>query len=132
MSEPTNIYSNLSDQTKFTLNKINKIKDCLNAEIKGRKIMTKKLSKYIAAFDYLVKTLTILSATRGGISIISFTSITGVPVGIARVNFNFICSLTTGIINKLLKITRNKKKKHNKIVMLSRSNLNSNETLISQ
>ena len=40
--------------------------------------------------------------------------------------------MTTGIIKKLLKITKNKKKKHNKIVMLAKSKLNSIETLIFQ
>ena len=41
----------LSDQTKFRLNEINKIKDYLNSEIQERKTIGKKLSKYIAAFD---------------------------------------------------------------------------------
>ena len=40
-------------------------------------------------------------------------------------------SLTTGIIKKLLSITRNKTKKHNKIAMLVKSKLNIIETLIS-
>ena len=48
---------NLSDQTKFRLNEINKIKDCFNSEIQERKTIRKKLSKYIAAFDYIDKTL---------------------------------------------------------------------------
>ena len=39
---------------------------------------------------------------------------------------------TTGIIKELLKIARNKKKKHNKIVILAKSKLNSIETLVSQ
>ena len=43
-----------------------------------------------------------------------------------------IFSLTTGIVKKLLNITRNKKKKHDKILMLAKSKLNSIETLISQ
>ena len=57
MNEATNTYSNLNDQTKFRLNEINKIKDYFNAEIQERKIMSKKLSKKIAAFDYFYKTL---------------------------------------------------------------------------
>ena len=73
--------------------------------------MSKKLSKYIAAFDYIDKTLILLSATSGGISIISFASVIGVPVGIASASFNLVFSLITEIIKKLLKITRNKKKK---------------------
>ena len=53
----------------------------------------------------------------------SFASVTGAPIGIASTSFSFAFSLTTGIIKKLLKISRNKKKKHNKIVMLTRSKL---------
>ena len=93
--------------------------------------MSKKLSKYIAAFAYFDKTWIVLSATNGGISIISFTSDFGVPVGIPSASFSLIFSLTTGIIKKLLKITRNKKKKH-KIVMLAKSKLNSTEKLVSR
>ena len=44
----------------------------------------------------------------------------------------FIRALTTGIIKKILSITRNKKKKHDKILMLAKSKLSSIETLASQ
>ena len=54
------------------------------------------------------------------------------PVGIASSSFILIFSLTTGIVKKLLNIARNKKKKHDKILMLAKSKLNSIETLISQ
>ena len=93
--------------------------------------MSKRLSKYIAAFDHIDKTLIVLSATSGGISTISFTSVIGIPAG-ASASFILVFSLTTGIIKKLLKVTRKKKKKHNKIVMLTKSKLNSIETLMSQ
>ena len=122
----------LSDQTKFGLNEINKIKDYFNSEIQGRKTMSKKLSKYIAAFDYIDKTLIVLSATFGGICIIFFTSVIRVPAGIASSSFTLIFSFTIGIIKKLLKVTRKKKKKHNKIVRLAKSKLNIIETLMSQ
>ena len=94
--------------------------------------MSKKLSKYIAAFEDIDKTLIVLSETSGGIIIISFTTVIGVLVGISSASFSLIFSLTTRIMKKLLKITRNKKKKHNKIVMPAKSKLNSTETLISQ
>ena len=58
-------------------------------------------------------------------------SVVGVPIGIAEASFTLIFSLTTGIIKKLLRITRNKKKKHEKILMSAKSNLNSIETLVS-
>ena len=70
--------------------------------------MSKKLSKYITAFDYIEKTLIVLSATSGGISIISFTSIIGVPARLTNAIFTLAFSLNTGIIQKLLKVTRKK------------------------
>ena len=74
----------------------------------------------------------ILCATSSRASIISFASIIGVPVGIASASLTLIFSLTTEIVKKLLNITKNKKKKHDKILMLAKSKLNSIETLISQ
>ena len=90
------------------------------------------MSKYTAAIDYTNKTLIVLSATSGGISIISFTNVIGIPAGIISASLTLVFSVTTGIIKKLLKETRKKKKKHNKIIMLAKSKLNSIETLMSQ
>ena len=90
------------------------------------------MSKYITIFDYIDKILIVLSAATGGVSIVSFTSVIGLPVGIGNASFTLIFSLTTGIIKKLLNITRNKKKKHDKILMLAKSKFNSIEILISQ
>ena len=122
----------LTDQTKYRLNELNKIENYFKSEINQRKSCSKKLSKYVAAFDYIDKVLIVLSATSGGASIILFTSGVGAPVGIASASFTLIFSLTTGIVKKLLSITRNKKKKHDKILMLAKSKLNSIETLVSQ
>ena len=115
----------LSDQTKLRLNEINKIKDYFNSEIQERKTMNKKLSKYIAALDYVDKTLIVLSVTSGGISIISFASAIGVPAGTESVSFTLTFSLPTGIIKKSVKDNKKQKKKYNKIVMLAKSKLNS-------
>ena len=123
---------NLSEQTKFRLSEIIGIENYFHQEINQRKSCSKKLSKYVAAFDYIDKVLIVLSATSGGVSIISFTSIVGAPVGIASASLTLFFSLTTGIVKKLLNITRKKKKKHDKILMLAKSKLNSIETLISQ
>ena len=94
--------------------------------------MSKRLSKYIASFDYFDKYLIVLSATTVSIFSASFATITGAPVGIASVSFSFKFSISTGIVKKLLTTTRNKKKKHNKIVILARSKLNSIESKISE
>ena len=107
--------------TKFRLNEINKIKDYFNSEIQERKTMSKTLSKYIAAFDYIGKSLIVLSATSGGISIISFTSVIGISPELASASFTLVFSLTIGIIKKLLKVTR-KKKDTIKLLCLLKSN----------
>ena len=86
------------------------------------------MSKYVTILDYIDKILIILSATTGGISIISFTSVIGTSVAIVSASFTLVFSLSTGIIKKLLNMTREKKKKHDKIIMLAESI----ETLISQ
>ena len=96
--ETTNIYSNLSDQTKTRLNGIKKIKDYFNSEIQERKIMSKILSRYIADFDYIDKTLIALYATSGEVPIISFVTVIGAIVGIASANFSLVFSFTTEII----------------------------------
>ena len=90
------------------------------------------MNRYLTFFDYIDKILIILSATTGEISIISFATAIGAPVGIASASFTLIFSLTTGIIKKLLDITRRKKKKHDQILMLAESKFNSIETLMSQ
>ena len=101
---------NLSEQTKFWLDEISKIDNYFIEEINQRKSCNTKLSKYIAAFDYIEKSLIILSGTTGGVSIVSFSTIISAPVGIASASCTLIFSLSTGIIKKLLNITRKKRK----------------------
>ena len=99
--------------------------------IKGNHAV-KKISKYVSGFYYIDKVLIVLSAASSGVCITSCASVIGAPVGIASASFTLIFSLITGIIKKLLSITRNKKKKHDKILMLTKSKLDSIETLVSQ
>ena len=112
---------NITEQTKFELSEIIGIENYFYQEINERKSYIKKLNKYIIIFEYISKILIILSATSGGVSIISFTAIVGEPVGIANASFTLIFSIAKGIIKILLKITRNKKKIHDKIFMLAKS-----------
>ena len=109
-----NLSANISNEQQLRLNKINKIKDYLFAEIRERELISKNLSKYIASLDYFDKSLNVLSILSGSISISSTFSI------------------TSGFVKRFLKTIRNKKKKHNKIIMLARSKLNSIESKISK
>ena len=103
--------SELKDLTKYRSNEINKIKDYLKAEIKERKDIVKKISKYIVAFDYADKLLITLSASFGTLSIGSYATIVGIPVGIDGASLTLIFTVTTGVVKTLLNITRKKKKK---------------------
>ena len=94
--------------------------------------MNKILCKYVASFDYFDKSLIVLSVTTGSISIASFATVIGAPVGMMSASCSLAFSITTGFVKKLLKTTKDKKKKHNKIVMLARSKLNSIESKISE
>ena len=113
----------LSEQTKLRLSEIIGIENYFYQEIDQRKSCSKKLNKYVTAFDYIDKILIVLSATSSGVSIISFTSIIGAPVGIASASFTLIFSLTTGIVKKLLNITRKKRKSMIKFLCWLKVNL---------
>ena len=122
----------LSEETKFRLSEIIGIENYFYQKINKRKSCSEKLNKFCTPFDNIDKILIVLSAASSGVSIISFTSIVGVPVGIASATLTLFFSLTAGIIKKSLNITRNKKKQNDKIIMLAKSKLSSIETLILQ
>ena len=58
--------------------------------------------------------LIVLNAATGGVCIISHAIVVGAPVGITSAGFTIVFSLT-GIIKKLLKTTKNEKKKHDQV-----------------
>ena len=84
--------------TKYRLDEINKIKAYLNSEIKERKDIVKKISKYIVAFDYADKLFIMLSASFGTLSIASYATVVGIPAGIAGASLTLIFTITTGVV----------------------------------
>ena len=52
--------------------------------------MSERLSKCIDSFDYFDKSLIVLSATSGSISIASFATVIGTPVGIASPSLSLL------------------------------------------
>ena len=113
--------TDLSEQTKFRLDEVSKIENYFHDEINQRKSCNKKLSKYVAVFDYIDKILIVLSATTWSV---------GAPVGIASASFPLI--FFSNNRNRQKRIKLNKKKKHDKNLILAKSKLNSTGTLISQ
>ena len=78
--------------------------------------MSKRLSKYIAFFDYFGTSLIVLSVTTASISIASLATVITAPAEMASVSFSLSFSISTGIVKKMLKTTRNEKKKHKKFL----------------
>ena len=72
-----------------------------------------------------------MSASVGTLSIASYATVVGLPVGIAGSSLTLIFTISTGINKSLLKVTKKRKKKHNKINSLAKSKLNMIDTLLS-
>ena len=121
----------LTDVNKCRLDEINKIKEYFDNEIKERKDIIKKLNKYLVSFDYLDKIFIALSASFGTLSIASYAAVVGIPVGMAGSSLTLIFTVGTGINKSFLKVTKKKKKKHNKMIALVKSKLNMIDTLLS-
>ena len=126
-----NIIELTDTANKYRLDEINKIRDYFNNEIKERKDIIKKLNKYFVSFDYLDKTFIALSASFGTLSIASYASAVGTPSGIAGSSLTLIFTISMGISKSLLKVTKDRKKKHNEIIALAKSKLSDIETLLS-
>ena len=123
----------LTDKTanKYRLDEINKIRDYFDNEIKERKYIIKKLNKYLVSFDYLDTIFVTLSASFGTLSIASQATVIGIPAGITGASLTLIFTIGTGISKSLLRVTQKRKKKHNKIIELAKSKLNTIDTLLS-
>ena len=82
---------------KYRIDKINKIRDCFNNEIKERKDIIKKLNKYLVIFDYLDKIFIALSASFGTLSIASYASDSSLTL---------IFTIGTGTSKSLLNVSK--------------------------
>ena len=103
--------TNLTNQAKFRLDEISKIENYFIEDINQRKSYSKKLSKYVAVFDYIDQALIVLSATSGGVAIISFTSIVGASFEIESASLTLFFPLTTGIVKKITEYNKKQKEK---------------------
>ena len=125
------LHLELADIDKYRLDEINKIKEYFGNEIKETKDIIKKLNKYLVSFDYLDKIFITFSASFDTLSIASYAAVVGILVGITGSFLTLIFTISTGINKSLLKVTKKRKKKHNKIIALAKSKLNKIYTLLS-
>ena len=110
----------LTDVNKYRLDEINEIRNYFNNEIKERKDIFKKLNKYLVSFDYLDNICIALSASFGTLSIASHATVIGIPVGIAGSSLTLTFTISTVVNKSFLRVTKKRKKKHNKIIALAK------------
>ena len=131
LTDTAELSSSERTANKYRLDEINKIRDYFNNEIKEGKDIIKKLNKYLVSFDYFDKIFITLSASFGTLSIASYASVVGIPAGITGASLTLVFAIGTGISKSLLKVTKKRKKTHNKIIVLAKSKLSDIETLLS-
>ena len=124
------VEENISQE--FRLKNIDETRNYLIEEINRNELMSKKHKKVCTTLNYIEHFLILASTIKGCISIYAFASLIGIPIGIMSSAIGLkICAITAGI-KKYKSIIKKKKKKHDKIVLLAKSKLNSIEVLISK
>ena len=94
--------------------------------------MSKKHKNVYRVLNYIEHLLILISTVAGCVFISTFTSLVGIPTGITSSPIRLkICVIISGI-KKYKSIIKKKKKKHDKILSLAKSKLNSVQILISK
>ena len=124
------VEENISQEIR--LKNIDETRNYLIEEINWNELMSKKHKKIFATLNYIEHFHILASTITGCVSISAFASLIGIPIGITSSAIGLkICAITAGI-KKYKSIIKKKKKKHDKIVLLAKSKLNSIEVLISK
>ena len=124
------VEENISQE--FRLKNIDETRNYLIEEINRNELMSKKHKKVCTTLNYIEHFLILASAIAGCISISAFVSLLGIPIGITSSVVGLkICAVTAGI-QMYTSIVKKKKKKHDKMVLLAKTKLNSIEVLISK
>ena len=115
---------------EFKLKIIDEARNYFLKEIEQNALMSEKHKKVCTTLNYIEHFLILAFTISGCISISDFVSLLGIPIGITSSAIGLkICATTAGI-KKYKSIIKKKKKKHDKIVLLAKSKLNSIEVSI--
>ena len=130
-----NYFKNITKENvsqELRLKNIDETRNNLIEKINRNELMSKMQKKICAALNYIEHFLILASTFTGCVSTSAFTSLIGIPIGIKSSAIGLkICAITAGI-KKYKSIIKKKKKKYDKIVSLSKSELNRIEVLISK
>ena len=117
---------------EFRPKNIDETRNYLIEEINRNELMSKKHKKTCTILHYIEHFLILASIITGCVSISAFASLTGIPIGITSSATELKIGAVTAGIKNYKSIIKKKKKKHDKIVPLSKSKLNRIEVLISK
>ena len=124
------VEENISQE--FRLKNIDETRNYLIEEINRNELMSKKHKKVCTTLNYIEHFLILGSTIAGRVSISAFASLVGIPIGITSSAIGLNICAVTAAIKKYKSMIKKKKKKHDKIVFLAKSKLNSIEVLISK
>ena len=117
---------------EFRLKNIDETRNCFLKEIEENELMSRKHKKVCTTLNYIDHRLILASTITGCISISAFGFLLGTPIEITSFAIGLkICAIAAGI-KQYKSIIKKKKKKHDKIVLLTKTKLNSIEVLISR
>ena len=117
---------------EFRLKKIDGIKNYLIEEINQNELMSTKDKKVCRVLNYIKNSLIAIFTITCCVSISVFLSLVGIPMGIVSSTIGLkICVITAGS-KKYRSIIKEKRKEHDKIVLLAKSKLTNIEVLISK
>ena len=117
---------------EFRLVKIYERRNYLLHEIKHNYLMSEKHKKTCKCWNYVEHLLILASTISGCVSISALGSLVCAPIGVTTFTIGIIIYGITARINKYTSIIKKKKKKHDKIVLLGKDKLKTNEDLISK
>ena len=106
----------IENDTIFRINRIRDKYNYLFSEIREREKISKSIGKYVSILNYIDKSFIVLTTISGGVSVTSFVTAIGAPVGLASASVSFIFAISSGLVKKLLNLSFKKKHKHKKLL----------------
>ena len=124
------VEENISQEFRFK--NIDETRNYFLKEVEQNELMSRKYKKVCTTLNCIEHFFILASAITRCILISAFASLLGIPIGITSYAIGLkLCAMAAGI-KKYKLINKKKKKKHDKIVLLAKSKLNSIEVLISK
>ena len=114
------------------MTKIEEIKNYLIKEINQNELMSKKHKKVRKVLNYIEHLLIVIFTITGCVFISDFASLVAISIGILSSAIGVKIWIITVEVKKYKSINKKKMSKHDKIVLLAKSILNSIEVLLSK